>query len=63
MRALGRTERGANAAIDLLTYLAITGAALYGVVPTGLHYPVSVSAPSSIDACFILSQFAAKEPL
>src|SRR5919199_2574440 len=34
-----------NAAIALLTFLVITGAALYGAVPTGLPHPVPASAP------------------
>lgn len=38
-------KRRTNAAIALLTFLVITGAALYGAVPTGLPDPVPASAP------------------
>jgi hypothetical protein len=44
MRTLWRSERVANAAIALLTVLIITGATLYGALPTGLPDPVSASA-------------------
>ncbi len=45
MRRLWRPERGANAAIALLTFLVVTGAALYGALPTGLPEPLPASAP------------------
>jgi hypothetical protein len=44
MRRLWRPERGANAAIALLTFLVVTGAALYGALPTGLPDSVPASA-------------------
>jgi hypothetical protein len=44
---LWRSERGANAAIALLTFLAVTGAALYGLLPSGLPDPAATSAPST----------------
>jgi hypothetical protein len=34
-----------NAAIALLTFLVITGAALYGAIPTGLPDPAPASVP------------------
>src|SRR5918998_1570470 len=45
MRTPWRPERGAYAAIALLTFLVVTAAALYGALPTSLPDPVPVSAP------------------
>src|SRR5919202_6024012 len=45
MRTLRSPKLGTNAAIALLMFLVITGAALYGAIPTGLPDPVPASAP------------------
>ncbi len=45
MRRLWRPERGASAAIALLTFLVVTGATLYGALPTSLPAPVPPTAP------------------
>src|SRR5919199_540 len=45
MRTLRSPKLRTNAAIALLTFLVITGAALYGAIPSGLPDPVPASAP------------------
>ncbi len=45
MRMLRSPKPRANTAIALLTFLVITGAGLYGVLPAGLPDPVPASAP------------------
>src|ERR671938_1197368 len=44
-RALFNPGPGTNAAIALLTFLVVAGAALYGALPIGLPDPVPASAP------------------
>ena len=45
MHPFRRTKRGADVAIAFLTFLVITGAALYGAIPTGLPDPAPASVP------------------